>query len=234
MKIKIRRYHPHFEPPSVVMEYEADPDKTLLENLVSIKERKDPTLAFSHGCRSGVCGSCAVRINGKEALACKSFVDDGDLIEPLSVVNVIRDLVCDKAKAYETIARARGYLVQRSGEEMDEEALKRVEVQSGCILCASCYSSCPVFEAKPSFLGPFALSRTYRYLADAREADKKSHIDAAVNDGIWDCTLCGNCTEVCPQGIDPKNDILMLQSQAAMQGYTNPNMGSFGSFGLEF
>ena len=234
MKIKVRRYHPRFDPPSVVMEYEADPNKTLLENLNQIKETKDPTLTFSQGCRSGVCGSCAVKLNGKEVLACEAKPNDGDLIEPLSFMECVRDLVVDRKDAFNSIARAKGYLIEKSLEVMDEEHEKLIERQSDCILCTSCYSSCPVYESKPSFLGPFALSRSYRYVADVRENNKKEHIDAVVSDGIWVCTLCGNCTEVCPMGIDPKNDILMLQSWATKFGHINPNMGNFGSFGLEF
>ena len=234
MKIKIRRYHPHFEPPSILMEYEVDPTKTLLENFNQIKRKIDPTLTFSQGCRSGVCGSCAVRVNGKEVLACETKPKDGDLIEPLSFVDVVRDLVTKKERSLQTLKRAKAYLLEPGEEPMDEEAERLIERQSDCILCHSCYSSCPVYESKPSFLGPFALSRSYRYVIDIRENNKKTHIDSVVNDGIWDCTLCGNCTDVCPMGIDPKSDILMLQSWAAKFGYVNPNMGNFGSFGLEF
>jgi len=232
MKIKIRRYHPHFDPPSIVMEYEIPEGVTLLEGFEAIK-RKDRTLTFSSMCRSGVCGSCAVRVNGKEVLACEYRPEDGDLVEPLSVVACIRDLVVDFAKSLETLQRAKTYPLQMHAG-MSEEQERLIERQSDCILCHSCYSSCPVYESNGEFLGPFALTRAYRYVADSREEAKKEHIDAVVDNGIWDCTLCGNCTEVCPQGIDPKNDILMLQSWAAKFGHTNPNMGNFGSFGLEF
>ncbi len=234
MKIKVRRYHPHFEPKSIYMDYDIEPGKTLLENLNLIKERKDATLTFLQGCRSGVCGSCAVRVNEKEVLACAYEPKDGDVIEPLSVLDVIRDLVVDMNGSLKTLKRAQAYLHTNSGAVMSEEDERLIQRQSDCILCHSCYSSCPVFETNGNFLGPFALSRAYRYVADVRESDKKDIIDAVVKDGIYDCTLCGNCTEVCPMGIDPKNDILMLQSWASRFGYTNPNMGSFGSFGLEF
>ena len=234
MKIKIRRFHPHFEPPSIDIEYEIPDGLVLLEALNHIKSRIDRTLTYRSMCRSGVCGSCAVRVNGKEVLACEYRVQDADYIEPLSVVDVIRDLVSDKSEALATLQRARAYPISMGKVQMSEDDVKLIERQSDCILCVSCYSSCPVFETRPSFLGPFALTRVYRYVADKREEAKKEHIDAVIEDGIWDCTLCGNCTEVCPQQIDPKNDILMLQSWAAKFGHTNPNMGSFGSFGLEF
>ncbi len=233
MKVKIRRYHPHFAPPAITMEYEIPDGVTLLEALAYIKKKRDRTLTFSFMCRSGVCGSCAVRVNGKEQLACAYRVQDGDLIEPLSAVACIRDLVVDLASSLETLQRARCYPLQMHAG-MSEEQEKLIERQSDCILCHSCYSSCPVYESNGEFLGPFALTRAYRYVADSREEAKKEHIDAVVNSGIWDCTLCGNCTEVCPQGIDPKNDIVMLQSWASRFGYSNPNLASFGSFGLEF
>ena len=233
MRLRIRRYHPHFEPPSIDMEYEISGGGTLLEALEEIKQKRDRTLSFSSMCRCGVCGSCAVRVNGKEELACTYKPKDGDYIEPLSVVGVLRDLIGDFNSSLATLKKAHAYPVQmHSG--MSEEDERQIERQSDCILCVSCYSSCPVYETNPSFLGPFALSRAYRYVADSREENKKAHIDAVLQNGIWDCTLCGNCTAVCPQGIDPKNDIVLLQSWAAKFGHLNPNLGNFGSFGLEF
>ncbi|BCD59278.1 MULTISPECIES: succinate dehydrogenase/fumarate reductase iron-sulfur subunit [unclassified Nitratiruptor] len=234
MKIKVQRYHPQFEPPSIDMEYEIPKDLTLLESLEYIKKEKDRTLTFSCMCRSGVCGSCAVRVNGKEVLACEYKPNDGDFVEPLKNSDVIRDLVTDMEKPLKRLISAKAYPLAMQQKEIDEREIEKIERQSDCILCQSCYSSCPVYETNDSFLGPFALTRAYRYVVDAREEAKKEHIDAVVQNGIWDCTLCGNCTIVCPQGIDPKNDILMLQSWAAKFGYTNPTMGSFGSFGLEF
>ena len=167
-------------------------------------------------------------------MACEYKPKENDFIEPLSVVEVIRDLVVDTKKAKDSLKRAKAYLSKPIKKEMNEEDEKKIERQSDCILCASCYSSCPVFETNKDFLGPFALTRAYRYLIDIREEDKKSKIDAVIQNGIYDCTLCGNCSEVCPQGIDPKTDIMMLQSWATKYGYTNPNISSFGSFGLDF
>lgn len=234
MKIDIKRFHPHFEPNSIIMSYDIDPNKTLLENLEDIKSKKDSTLTFTHGCRSGVCGSCAVKVNQKEVLACEYKPKDGDLVEPLSFLDVIRDLVVDIKPSLEKLKKAKTYISKNSHKKMGEKDEKLIERQTDCILCNSCYSSCPVFETKKDFLGPFVLTRAYRYVADIREEDKREKIEAVIENGIYDCTLCGNCTEVCPQGIDPKNDILMLQSWALKFGFTNPNIASFGSFGLDF
>ena len=233
--IAIRRYHANRKPSEIVQEWSIEEGQTLLEALQAIKSDKDPTMTFRSGCRSGVCGSCAVRVNGREELACVYKPKEGDLIEPLRFAPVIKDLVVDQAEAFKTLSRARAWL-----ERYDEEAVvtpdeeKRTTVQSDCILCHSCYSACPVLESDGAFLGPFALSRDWRYVADPREADAKSKIDAIQTQGIWDCTLCGECTAVCPQGIDPKNDILMLRTKSTQMGYMDPNMGDFGSFGLDF
>ncbi len=233
MKIKIKRFHPYFEPSIIDMEYEIAEATTLLEALLQIKKR-DRTLVFDYMCRSGVCGSCAVRVDGKEVLSCKHTPKDGEYVEPLSVVDVIRDLSVRSEDAFATLARSKAYPIKMQKVAMSEEDERLIERQSDCILCSSCFSSCPVYESNEAFLGPFALSRVWRYVADKREKAKKEHIDAVVQNGIWDCTLCGNCTEVCPQGIDPKSDIMMLQSKAVQFGHPNPNLSGFGSFGLEF
>ncbi|WP_457595528.1 succinate dehydrogenase/fumarate reductase iron-sulfur subunit [Hydrogenimonas sp.] len=233
--ISIRRYHAEREPSQIVQEWEVEEGATLLEALTAIKSAKDPTLTFRSGCRSSVCGSCAVRVNGKEVLACAYKPKEGDLVEPLRFAPVLKDLVVDQRGAFATLGRAKAWL-----ERLDEEAVvgpaeeKRTERQSDCILCHSCYSACPVYENDPLFLGPFALTRDWRYVADPREADPKGKIDAIQHKGVWDCTLCGECTAVCPQGIDPKSDILMLRTRSTQMGYSDPNMAAFGSFGLDF
>ena len=234
MKITIKRYHPHFKPQYKDFTYEIPQNLTLLEALEYIKESIDNTLTFSKGCRSGVCGSCAVRVNEKELLACEYKIEDGDKIEALNFIEPIRDLVVDIKKPLKTLKIAKTYLSKPNEISMNEKDEKLIRKQSDCILCAACYSSCPVFETNSNFLGPFALSRSYRYIADKREENKKEKIEAVISNGIFDCTLCGNCTVVCPQGIDPKRDILMIQSEALKYGYQNPNLSNFGSFGLDF
>lgn len=235
VKIEIRRFHSKREPQEIVQEWEVEDGATLLEALTSIKCEKDATLTFRSGCRSSVCGSCAVRVNGKEVLACAYKVKDGDLVEPRRFAAVVKDLVVEESASFETLKRAGAWLAKPKEDAVVEpEDEKRTERQSDCILCSSCYSACPVLETNPAFLGPFTLTRQWRYVADPREDSLKEKIDAIQKDGVWDCTLCGECTLVCPQGIDPKGDILMLRTKSAQFGYSDPNMGSFGSFGLDF
>ncbi len=235
IKIRIKRFHAAREPQTVVQEWEVREGATLLESLTEIKCQKDPTLTFRSGCRSSVCGSCAVRVNGREVLACAYKPKEGDLVEPRRFAPLLKDLVVDESAAFDTLKRAKAWL-----DSFDDKAIvapedeKRTERQSDCILCHSCYSACPVLETNPSFLGPFALTRDWRYVADQRESEPETKIETIQKDGVWDCTLCGECTAVCPQGIDPKSDILMLRTKSTQMGHIDPNMGSFGSFGLDF
>jgi len=196
---------------------------TLLNALYYIKNQTDNTLTFSSSCRSGVCGTCAVRVNGKEVLACSYNFEEDDLIEPLAYHEVQRDLKVNKQKVRETLKASTAWLQSSQEVAITEEQVTLTEKQTDCILCDSCYSSCPVLEVNPDFMGPFALTRAYRYTADPREGNIQSIIDNIQSNGIWDCTLCGNCTEVCPQGIDPKMDITLLRGTASQFGYTDPN-----------
>jgi len=207
---------------------------TLLKALYHIKSYLEPTLTFSSNCRSGVCGECAVRVNGKEVLACSHKIDSGDIVEPLKYHKVQRDLKVDRTKPIDTLKTSTAWIKEPKETTITPQEVKLTEKQSDCILCSSCYSACPVLEVNPNFIGPFALTRAYRYTLDPREGETKSTIDNIQTDGIWDCTLCGECTAVCPQGIDPKMDITMLRSQSAQFGYSDPNFTAmdfgFGGF----
>jgi len=209
---------------------------TLLEALNYIKENIEPTLAFDYGCKSGVCGACSVRVNGKEKLACSYSPNSGNNIEPIKYTKQKRDLLVDKSIAKTLIVKSKATITSYKEEVLDSKDEHKTEVQSNCILCSSCYSACPVIEVNSNFLGPFALTKTYKYTIDKREANPKEHIDSIQNNGIWDCTLCNECTLACPQGIDPKTDIVNLRNLSASYGYMDPNitnMGFGGGFGFD-
>jgi len=230
MKISIKRGEE-------IVSYEVESyGGTLLEFLQTIKQKQDKSLTFSSGCRSGVCGSCAVRVNEKEVLACSYKVQDNDVIEPLKNVPVIRDLVVDMEVAYQKNKLAKTYLETLAHNvTITNEDEKINEVQSDCILCGSCYSACPIFSVNEQYLGPFTLTRVWKYVSDKREIEPKQKIDIIQQNGVWDCTLCNECTLVCPQDISSKSDIEKLRSKSAMFGYTDPNfMNNFGGgFGFD-
>ncbi len=209
-------------------------DATLLQLLSEIKTTQDATLSFASGCRSSVCGSCAMRVNGKEVLACTYKPESGDVVEPLKNVPLIRDLVVDMEKALSFNTVAKNWAVSKEAvSAVSPEDAEINEVQSDCILCGSCYSACPVYAVNPEFIGPFALTRNWRYVSDKREEDVAGKIAAVQPNGIWDCTLCGECVPVCPQGIAPKLDIDMLRNKSNIMGYMDPKYASFGG-GLDF
>ena len=230
MKINIQRE-------KSIESFEVSSNLTLLAALYEIKEHKDATLTFSAGCRASVCGTCAVRVNGKEELACAYKIKDGDVIEPLNYHPILRDLKVDKNKAKETLIKGTSWLHTFQEATLTHKDEKFTETQTDCILCDSCYSACPVYAVNPDFLGPFTLTRAYRYSVDKRESDVKALIDTVQNNGVWDCTLCGECTLVCPKGIDPKMDITMLRGESLNHGYTDPSFTtqSFGTpdFGFD-
>ena len=231
MRIEIKR-----ENGFVSYEVEAH-NATLLEVLNKIKQEKDNTLTYSSSCRSSVCGSCSMRVNEVEVLACAYKVQDGDKIEALKNMRVIRDLVVDMDKSYTFNAKAKAWLSElNTGASIIHEKQHINELQSDCILCGSCYSACPVYAVNEEFLGPFALTRVWKYVSDERENGVQEKIDTIQTNGVWDCTLCDGCTVVCPQGISSKADIEKLRVKSTMAGYSDPSFAqSFGGgFGGDF
>jgi len=236
MQIKIQRE-------KSIEAFEVSSNITLLAALYEIKQNQDASLTFSAGCRASVCGTCAVRVNGREELSCAYKVKDGDLVEPLQYHPVLRDLKVDKHRAKETLVKSTAWLHEIQEASLTHSDEKQTETQTDCILCDSCYSACPVYAVNPDFLGPFALTRAYRYSSDKREGDAKTIIDNIQSNGVWDCTLCGECTAVCPKGIDPKMDINMLRSSSiqfghsdpsfATQSFGTPDFGGGGGFGFD-
>ena len=212
-------------------------ESTLLKALTTIKATTDASLTFTAGCRASVCGTCAVRVNGKEELSCAYKVQDGDVVEPLQYHPVLRDLKVDKNKATATLIKSTAWLHKYQESSLTPKDEKFTETQTDCILCDSCYSACPVYAVTPDFLGPFALTRAYRYISDKREEDAKTTIDNIQSNGVWDCTLCGECTIACPKGIDPKMDIMMLRGLSVQNGHDDPTFTqqSFGTpdFGFD-
>jgi fumarate reductase iron-sulfur subunit len=228
MKIKVARYTREIKTAETILEYEVQmQDATLLEILNEIKTSQDSSLTYASGCRSSVCGSCSMRVNGKEVLACAYKAQEGDLIEPLKNSPVIRDLVVDMDKAYSFNAKAKAWQKSlHSSVNLTQENEKINEVQSDCILCGSCYSACPVYAVNEEFLGPFSLTRVWRYVSDVREKDSNDKIATIQSNGVWDCTLCNECTLVCPQNISSKSDIEKLRSKSVMTGYSDPNFAN--------
>lgn len=234
MKIKIKRYNQELIEKNSIDEFEVS-NTNLLKALIEIKQYNDSTLTFRCGCKSGVCGSCAVKVNGLEKLACRTKINQNDLIEPLSNINIIKDLVINVSHETFLLDKVKSYIDINSNKEINQEDIEKIDLQSNCILCNSCYSSCPIYSINKDFIGPFALTRALRYVDDKKLKDKKEILNNIQTNGIWDCTLCGACSLVCPQSIDPKADILKLQNISFQEGFSNPNLNNFEmNFDYEF
>ena len=233
MKLEIKRYN-ETKTEAYVEQFIVSHEQTVLNSLIEVKIKHDKSLSFRCGCRTGVCGSCAVKVNGVEKLACKTVLKENDLIEPLNNSIVIKDLVINLSHEEELLKNAKTFLKESNIKEISPKDEQLIDLQSNCILCQSCFSSCPVYEVNKSFLGPYTLTRALRYANDKKELDKKSILQSIQDDGIWDCTLCGNCTMVCPQFIDPKTDIMNLRMKSVQEGYEDKSINTFNNFDLGF
>ena len=240
--VRIRRYDPEAgNPESYWQDFPLtlDDSATVLDALIKIREEQDGTLSLRCSCRSSICGSCAMRINGHAALACKTqaskAIDDGNtiVIEPAGVMPVIKDLVVDFDLFWDKIREVEPYL-QPQGEEPEgeyiasNESMRQLSLVTGCIMCGACVSDCTVLEVDPTFLGPAALAKAYRFTADPRDGDadgvSKERLEKLVEaTGMWDCTRCGECVTACPKGVDPMGRIMALRDQAMEAGLNNSN-----------
>ena len=224
MKINIKRYSIEFGQKEIQYDIK---NENLLKALIEIRNEIDSSLTFRCGCKSGVSGSCAVRVNGKEVLACKTNIKEFDLIEPIRNVDVIKDLVVDVSRGTNLIKDIKSFIEVKSNEQITQSDVEKVDLQSNCILCSSCYSACPLYEVNKDFVGPYILTRAFRYINDKKNSSNLDILNSVQTNGIWDCTLCGLCTFACPQGIDPKSDIQQLQNISVQNGFENQKLASF-------
>ena len=204
------------------------PSQTVLDVVTYVQRKLDPTLAYRFACRVGMCGSCAMSVNGVARWTCRTHVDkvvQGDALEisPLKNLPVIRDLVTDMREFFDKWARAKGRFKGAKTraddfEKITPEAVDRKAVDAGieCIGCAVCYSSCNVVAANPAYLGPAALNRAWTLLNDVREKENSERLRAVAGDaGCHACHSHMDCTERCPKRISPTAAIAGLKRATA-------------------
>ncbi len=214
--LNIQRFNPDTDTGPYFQEYgvEADPNERLLDALMRIKRFQDGSLGFRKSCAHGVCGSDAMRINGRDGLACKTLVKDvvekeGETItvEPLRYLPVQRDLIVDQKPFFTKYRFIKPYLI--NDEEVEgKERLQSPEERmvfddtTNCILCAACYSACPVLGEKRGFVGPAAIAQAFRFIADSRDRGRDERLQLLDNKtGVWPCQNHFKCTEACPRSI---------------------------------
>jgi succinate dehydrogenase / fumarate reductase iron-sulfur subunit len=210
---RIKRYDPdvdvkpHFEEYPITLE----PKDRVLDGLNAIKWHQDGTLTYRRSCAHGVCGSDAMRINGRNSLACKALMEEFGqrlTIEPLIGFKVIKDLVVDMEPFFAGYRAVKPYLIASDPPATVErlqtpEQLDRYESATKCILCASCTTSCPITWTNESFLGPAAIVNAARFIYDSRDEGALERLRVLnTQSGVWRCRTVFNCTEACPRDIE--------------------------------
>jgi succinate dehydrogenase iron-sulfur subunit len=204
------------------------PNQTVLDVVTYIHRRLDPTLAYRFACRVGMCGSCAMMVNGVPRWTCRTHVskvaDHGRVeIAPLANLRVIKDLVVDMAPFFAKWQRAHGRFRATSTREdppakIDPASRRRQAIDAGieCIGCAVCYAACDVVRWLPEFLGPAALNRAWTLVNDERDGDQRARLAAIAGDaGCHACHTQGSCSVHCPKRIEPTAGIAGLKRLAA-------------------
>jgi succinate dehydrogenase / fumarate reductase iron-sulfur subunit len=198
----------------------------VLDALIKIKNEIDPTLTFRRSCREGICGSCAMNIDGTNALAClKSVVDVSGAVKiyPLPSMPVVKDLVPDLTQFYAQYAAVKPWLQAQTPPPPDRERLQskedqeKIDTPSACILCACCSTSCPSYWWNADrFLGPAALLQAYRWIVDSRDEAKGERLDE-LEDAfrLYRCHTILNCTQACPKDLNPGKAIAEIKKLIA-------------------
>jgi succinate dehydrogenase / fumarate reductase iron-sulfur subunit len=213
--VKILRYNPEVSEESSWESYQvtAEPTDRVLDALHKVKWDLDGSLTFRRSCAHGVCGSDAMRINGKNRLACKTLLKDVNpsqpiTVEPIKGLPVLKDLVVDMEPFFAAYRSVMPFLVA-TGNEPTRERIQsqadrdRFDDTTKCILCAACTTSCPVYWSDGQYFGPQAIVGAHRFIFDSRDEGGDQRLEI-LNDkeGVWRCRTTFNCTEACPRGIE--------------------------------
>lgn len=231
VKFYIRRFDPLKDEKPYFKTYDVPVIKgmVILEALHYIRENLDSTLAWRYSCRMGVCGSCGMLINGSPTLACNTQIFDVSnreiTVAPLPNFKIIKDLVPDLAPLFEKHKSIMPYIVRDESELNNEEGeyyqtpnqLEEFLQFTYCIKCGCCMAACPTLATDPYYLGPQPLSQAHRYNSDTRDGGRalRNMITGSI-DGAFKCHYAGECSRVCPKGVDPAKAIQIMKRQLVL------------------
>lgn len=230
IEIEVLRYNPETdtEPHQQVFQVPFTDDMSVLQGVQYIKDYLDGSLSFRWSCRMAICGSCGMMINGIPNLSCQTFLRDyypGRVrVEALSHFPIERDLVINMEGFIEKLESIQPYIIPKEarplaqGEYLQTPAqLNAYEQFSSCINCMLCYAACPQFGLNPDFVGPAALALLHRYNIDSRDGGKAERMELVNSEeGVFNCTAVGYCSEVCPKHVDPANAVNQNKTNSAM------------------
>jgi succinate dehydrogenase iron-sulfur subunit len=233
--LQIRRYDPESGQAAYWENFEVDllPERSVLDGILQARNDQDGSIGIRCSCQAAICGSCGVRINGKSRLACNTKIGeaaeraeqmgrDAIVVEPMGNMPVIKDLIVDMdAVHWKKVQRVVPWLLPE-GEPPEREYIVPAESMidvtqaMACIHCGVCVSACLSLEVDPDFIGPAALAKAYRFVGDPRDAHEEERLRDLAEDphGIYDCTHCFACVEVCPKGVAPMDQIMRLRRRA--------------------
>ncbi len=232
--LMIRRFDPDSGDAAYWETFEVDemsPSNSVLDAILRARNEQDGSIGIRCSCQAAICGSCGVRVNGKSVLACNTHLGkasqspktDGTIVvEPMGNMPVIKDLIVDMdAVHWKKVQRVIPWLVPEGDPPereyiVDAEAMIDVTQAMACIHCGACVSACLSMEVDPEFVGPAALAKAYRFVGDPRDSMAAERLNDLAEDehGMYDCTHCFACIEVCPKDVAPMNQIMRLRRAA--------------------
>ncbi|EQB34494.1 succinate dehydrogenase [Sulfurimonas hongkongensis] len=237
-------YLPYYEDYTM----EVTSEEVVLDILNRIKWDLDGSFSYRRSCRHGICGACAIMLNGRATLACKESMNDmielfgNDItLEPLSKKRAVKDMIIDKADFWQKHDAVSPYLISDIDEYPEQEHLvspkqaEELDDADLCIQCGACHYACPVVEINDEFFGPAAFAKAYRFEADVRDeagTDRliEMHKEAQ---GVWDCVKCFECAEACPKDINPIGKITKLHLMLFREGVATSTVASRHAVGFK-
>ncbi len=220
--IQATRFDPEHDPEPRLQTYVIpfkDESEVVLDALNYIKAHVDGSLSYRWSCRMGICGSCGMMVNGTPKLTCSAFLRDywpgTVVVEPLNNFPIIRDLVIDMDDFMHKLKSVKPWIIRKqelplgAGEHRQTPAqIQDFQQFSQCINCMLCYAACPVYGLNNEFLGPAAIALARRYNLDSRDQGLKERLPILGEpEGVWECSFVGECSVVCPKGVDPAKAI---------------------------
>src|SRR5215216_1533987 len=245
--LKIRRFNPESGEAAYWEDFGVDlpPERSVLDGILQAKDREDASIGIRCSCRAAICGSCGVKINGKSRLACNTKIGDaaseaasknsGEIVvEPMANYPVLKDLIVDMdAVHWKKVQRVVPWLLPDGPPPEREyivppESMIDITQSMACIHCGACVGACLSLEIDPMFVGPAALAKAYRFVGDPRDGATEERLRDLAEDphGIYDCTHCFQCVEVCPKEVAPMSQIMRLRRRATQDyGIKDRNNG---------
>jgi fumarate reductase iron-sulfur subunit len=229
--INATRFDPDQDKEPRIQSYEipfSDDSMVVLDALNYIKGHVDGTLSYRWSCRMGICGSCGMMVDGVPKLTCNAFLRDywprPITVQPLNNFPIVRDLVIDMDDFMHKLQSIKPWIIRKQPAPLGGGAFLQTTAQidqfrqfSMCINCMLCYSACPVIPVEPEFVGPAAIALARRYDLDSRDQAGSERLRTLTgSDAIWSCSFVGECSAVCPKGVDPAKAIQQTKFESTM------------------